>query len=105
MNTVPYKTELVLQRDMQSIIKTEAIIVRDETFITTDNSNGTVVSVAEDGKRVVTAILAHNMVTTSGHLVSAITMVSSISIGVTPTKVYTWLRPKTPEALGKNLYW
>lgn len=52
MNTVPYKTELALQRDMQSIIKTEAIIVRDETFITTDNSNGTVVSVAEDGKRV-----------------------------------------------------
>ena len=52
MNSVPYKTEIALQRDMQSIIKTEAFIVRDETFITTDNSGGTVVSIAEDGKRV-----------------------------------------------------
>ncbi len=52
MNTVPYKTEIALQRDMQTTIKTEAFIVRDETYITTDNAGGTVVSVAEDGKRV-----------------------------------------------------
>ena len=52
MNSVPYKTEIALNRDMQSIIKTEAFIVRDETYITTDNSGGTVVSIAEDGKRV-----------------------------------------------------
>ena len=52
MNSVPYKTELALNRDMQSIIKTEAFIIRDEVYITTDNSGGTVVSIAEDGKRV-----------------------------------------------------
>ncbi len=52
MNSSPYKTEIALNRDMQSIIKTEAFIVRDETYITTDNSGGTVVSIAEDGKRV-----------------------------------------------------
>ena len=52
MNTVPYKTEIALQRDMQSVIKTEAFIVRDEEYITASNSGGTVVSVAEDGKRV-----------------------------------------------------
>ncbi len=52
MNTVPYKTEIAIQRNMQNTISTKAFIVRDETFITTDNSGGTVVSVAEDGKRV-----------------------------------------------------
>ncbi len=52
MNSVPYKTEIALNRDMQSVIKTEAFIVRDEVYITTDNSGGTVVSIAEDGKRV-----------------------------------------------------
>lgn len=52
MNSSPYKTEIALNRDMQSIIKTEAFVVRDETYITTDNSGGTVVSIAEDGKRV-----------------------------------------------------
>ncbi len=52
MNSVPYKTEIALNRDVQSIIKTEAFIVRDETYITTDNTTGTVVSIAEDGKRV-----------------------------------------------------
>ncbi len=52
MNSVPYKTEIALNRDVQSIIKTEAFIVRDETYITTDNTSGTVVSIAEDGKRV-----------------------------------------------------
>ncbi len=52
MNSSPYKTEIAMNRDMQSIIQTEAFIVRDETYITTDNSGGTVVSIAEDGKRV-----------------------------------------------------
>lgn len=52
MNSAPYKTEIALNRDMQSKIQTEAFIVRDETYITTDNSGGTVVSIAEDGKRV-----------------------------------------------------
>ena len=52
MNSVPYKTEIALNRDMQSVISTEAFIVRDEVYITTDNSGGTVVSIAEDGKRV-----------------------------------------------------
>ncbi len=52
MNSSPYKTEIALKRDMQEVIPVEAFIVRDETYITTDNSNGTVVSIAEDGKRV-----------------------------------------------------
>lgn len=52
MNSAPYKTEIALNRDMQSVIKTEAFIVRDETYITTENTGGTVVSIAEDGKRV-----------------------------------------------------
>ncbi len=52
MNSAPYKTEIAINRDMQSVIETEAFIVRDETYITTDNTNGTVVSIAEDGKRV-----------------------------------------------------
>ena len=52
MNSSPYKTEIALNRDMQSIIRTEAFVVRDETYITTENSGGTVVSIAEDGKRV-----------------------------------------------------
>ncbi len=52
MNSAPYKTEIAMNRDMQSTIKAEAFIVRDETYITTDNSGGTVVSIAEDGKRV-----------------------------------------------------
>lgn len=52
MNSAPYKTEIAINRDMQSKIQAEAFIVRDETYITTDNSGGTVVSIAEDGKRV-----------------------------------------------------
>lgn len=52
MNSAPYKTEIAMKRDMQKSIKTEAFVVRDEIFITTDNSGGTVVSIAEDGKRV-----------------------------------------------------
>ncbi len=52
MNSVPYKTEIAVNRDIQSTIKTEAFIIRDETYITATNSGGTVVSTAEDGKRV-----------------------------------------------------
>ena len=52
MNSAPYKTEIAMKRDMQKSIKTEAFVVRDEIYITTDNSGGTVVSIAEDGKRV-----------------------------------------------------
>ncbi len=52
MNSSPYKTEIALNRNVQSVIKTEAFIVRDESYITTDNKGGTVVSIAEDGKRV-----------------------------------------------------
>ena len=52
MNTNPYKTEIALERQIQSTISTKAFIVRDETYITAANSGGTVVSVAEDGKRV-----------------------------------------------------
>lgn len=52
MNSAPYKTEIAMKRDMQRAISTEAFVVRDEIYITTDNSGGTVVSIAEDGKRV-----------------------------------------------------
>ena len=52
MNSAPFKTEIAINRDMQSVIETEAFIVRDEVYITTDNASGTVVSIAEDGKRV-----------------------------------------------------
>lgn len=52
MNSAPYKTEIAMKRDMQRSIRTEAFVVRDETYITTDSSGGTVVSIAEDGKRV-----------------------------------------------------
>ena len=52
MNTNPYKTELALERDIQTVVNAEAFIVRDETYIVTENSAGTVVSIAEDGKRV-----------------------------------------------------
>ena len=52
MNTNPYKTEIALERPIQSKITTKAFIVRDERYITATNSGGTVVSIAEDGKRV-----------------------------------------------------
>lgn len=52
MNTNPYKTEIALERPVQSKIETKAFIVRDETYITATNTGGTVVSIAEDGKRV-----------------------------------------------------
>ena len=52
MNTNPYKTEIALERPVQSKITTQAFIVRDESYITATNTGGTIVSIAEDGKRV-----------------------------------------------------
>ena len=52
MNTNPYKTEIAIERQVQSTISTKAFIVRDETYITASNTSGTIVSIAEDGKRV-----------------------------------------------------
>ncbi len=52
INDSPYQTELVMERDLVTSINTKAFIVRDESYINTDASKGTIVSVAEDGKRV-----------------------------------------------------
>lgn len=52
MNASPYKTEIALEKTIQNTIPTTAFIVRDESYITAENANGTVVSVVEDGKRV-----------------------------------------------------
>lgn len=52
MNSNPYKTELALERKIQNSVKTTAFVVRDEEYITAENTSGTVVSIAEDGKRV-----------------------------------------------------
>lgn len=52
MNSTPYKTEIALERKIQNTVTTTAFVVRDERYITAENTNGTVVSVAEDGKRV-----------------------------------------------------
>ena len=52
MNSNPYKTELALERDIKNSVKTTAFVVRDEEYITAENTTGTVVSIAEDGKRV-----------------------------------------------------
>lgn len=52
MNTTPYKTEVALEKDVENIISTTAFIVRDEEYLTANSTNGTVVSIAEDGKRV-----------------------------------------------------
>lgn len=52
MNALPYKTEIALEKTIQNTIPTTAFIVRDESYITAENANGTVVSVVEDGKRV-----------------------------------------------------
>ncbi len=52
MNSNPYKTELALEREFQNTVKTTAFVVRDEEYITAENTSGTVVSIAEDGKRV-----------------------------------------------------
>ncbi len=52
MNSNPYKTEVALERDIKNIVSTQAFVVRDEEYLTADNTSGTVVSIAEDGKRV-----------------------------------------------------
>lgn len=52
MNSNPYQTELALEREIKNVVSTEAFVVRDEEYITADNTSGTVVSIAEDGKRV-----------------------------------------------------
>lgn len=52
MNSNPYKTELAIEREIQNSVKTTAFVVRDEEYITAENTVGTVVSIAEDGKRV-----------------------------------------------------
>ena len=52
MNSSPYTTELAIERNIQNTIETTAFAVRDEAYITAQNSGGTVVAVAEDGKRV-----------------------------------------------------
>lgn len=52
MNASPYKTEIALERNIQNTVSTTAFVVRDEAYITAEDTKGTVVSVAEDGKRV-----------------------------------------------------
>ena len=52
MNSSPYKTEIAMEREIKSTVSADAFIVRDESYITAENTNGTVVSIAEDGKRV-----------------------------------------------------
>ena len=52
MNSDPYKTEVALERNVQNTISTKAFAIRDEKYLTAENSSGTVVSIAEDGKRV-----------------------------------------------------
>lgn len=52
INSTPYKTETALERRIQNTIDTKAFVVRDETYLTASDPNGTIVSIAEDGKRV-----------------------------------------------------
>ena len=52
MNSSPYKTEVALERDVENAVKTTAFVIRDEEYLTAENTSGTVVSIAEDGKRV-----------------------------------------------------
>ncbi len=52
MNSSPYKTEVALEREIQDVVTATAFVVRDETYITASKTDGTVVSIAEDGKRV-----------------------------------------------------
>ncbi len=52
MNASPYKTEVAVERKVESIISAKAFAIRDEEYLKTENVNGTVVSIAEDGKRV-----------------------------------------------------
>ena len=52
MNSSPYKTEVAFQKNVQTTVNTTAFVVRDEAYITASDATGTVVSIAEDGKRV-----------------------------------------------------
>ncbi len=52
MNSNPYKTETAIQRNIQNTIETKGFVVRDEAYLTASDPNGTIVSIAEDGKRV-----------------------------------------------------
>lgn len=52
MNSSPYKTEVVFEKNVQTTVNTTAFVVRDEAYITASDATGTVVSIAEDGKRV-----------------------------------------------------
>ena len=52
MNATPFKTEVAVERKVENKITTKAFAIRDEEYITTENTSGTVVSIAEDGKRV-----------------------------------------------------
>lgn len=52
MNSSPYKTEVALERDVENVVSATAFVVRDEEYLTTENTSGTMVSIAEDGKRV-----------------------------------------------------
>lgn len=52
MNSSPYRTETAIERKLQNTIETKGFVVRDETYLTASDPNGTIVSVAEDGKRV-----------------------------------------------------
>ena len=52
MNSSPYKTEIAVEREIENKIAVTAFAIRDEEYITAENTSGTVVSIAEDGKRV-----------------------------------------------------
>lgn len=52
MNSNPYKTETAIQRNIQNTIESKGFVVRDESYLTASDPNGTIVSIAEDGKRV-----------------------------------------------------
>ncbi|MCR4593709.1 MAG: hypothetical protein K5761_01480 [Clostridiales bacterium] len=52
INSSPYQTEVVMERDLVTSIDTKAFVIRDESYINASAKKGTIVSVAEDGKRV-----------------------------------------------------
>lgn len=52
MNSSPYRTETAIERKLQNTIEAKGFVVRDETYLTASDPNGTIVSIAEDGKRV-----------------------------------------------------
>lgn len=52
MNSSPYRTETAIERQLQNTIEAKGFVVRDETYLTASDPSGTIVSIAEDGKRV-----------------------------------------------------